>query len=563
MSNQFSKKLLVSSLLTVLSASSSVFADKVELYGTLRDFSSHHADFDSPNTGFQTGCVKNTLGTDRKPVFVQDNRCAITQPSDWYNDTDASQSMPFSIALDNQKTETGGNYRYANWRFFPIDNALKGNEDRQHNFYFTYDLHGELTYLPGQQLFIRGDDGLWLFINGKLVIDLGGVKSFNGRTIKLDDFGLTTGQTYKFDLFGAERRSSQSRLVVRMTAGKSCETQPQKDSQKPSYLIGKVIINPLPKPELLEIDAPIDGSSWHIPTGCTAPRLFVQGKAAMKAEQGPLDLVLVIDRSGSTEREGPEQQGVRLNVLESEQSAANSLIDMLESMDNARLGLISFSQDVTLESSLTDDWESLRNAVANITAPKGGTNIEAAIDMSLTILQDAHADAQKNVILMTDGVPTLPFGSGMTQEEEDRIATLQAASRARNAEVRIYPIVILPKDYTRNLTTMPAVQAITKVPGTIGQLSMDNLNELSDVLTHLVLTDVTNVDITNLTMGVTVAAEISLDGRFRGEVPVQVGNNQLQISAHAGNPDKATVQTLLVPVGSRPDTGGQALNCGN
>jgi fibro-slime domain-containing protein len=563
MSNQFSKKLLVGGLLTALSASSTVFADMVELYGTLRDFSSHHPDFNSQDTGPQIGCVNKTLGADRKPVFVPDNRCAITQPNDWYNDTDANQSMPFSIALDNQKTEPGGHYRYAEWGFFPIDNVLMGNENRKHNFNFTYELHGELTYLPGQELFIRGDDGLWLFINGKLVIDLGGVKSFNGRSIKLDDFGLTSGQTYQFDLFGAERRANMSRLVVRMKAGMSCETQPQKDSQKPSYLVGKVIVSPLPEPELLEIDAPIDGSRWHIPPGCTTPRLLVQGKAAMKAEQGPLDLVLVIDRSGSTEREGPEQEGGRLSVLESERIAANNLIDMLEKMDNARLGLVSFSQDVILESPLTNDWDSLRNAVAGITVPKGGTNIEIAIDMSLTALQDARANAQKNVILMTDGVPTLPVGSGMTQEEEDRVATLQAARRARDAEVRIYPIVIKPKDYTRNLTTMPAVQAITKVPGTIGQLSMDNLNELSNVLTHLVLSDVTNVDITNLTMGVTVAAEIFLDGRFQGEIPVQVGNNQLQISAHAGNPDKATVRTLFVPVGSSPDTGGQALNCGN
>jgi hypothetical protein len=57
----------------------------------------------------------------------------------------------------------------------------------------------------------------------------------------------------------------------------------------------------------------------------------------------------------------------------------------------------------------------------------------------------------------------------MTQEQEDRIATLDAAYRALDAEARIYPIVIQPIDYTRILTTMPAVQAITGVPGTIGQ----------------------------------------------------------------------------------------------
>jgi len=446
--------------------------------------------------------------------------------------------MPFSITLEENKK--GDAYAYTNNHFYPIDDELLGNEGRRHNFHF-------------QEFRFQGDDGVWVFINNEQVVDIGGVNGAANRGVRLDSLGLNDGETYQFDLFGAERHTNNSKLDITMTLGVASE---------PDEEVGGVVITPLPKPELLKLATPTDGSQWHIPTGCTAPMLTFEGQAAMEAQPGPLDLVLVIDRSGSTEREGPQQGDRNPSVLEYEGIAANSLIDMLQSMDNvSRLALVSFSRDVTLESPLTDDWATLRNAVAGITIPKGGTNIAAAIDKALEALAEARPVAQKNILLITDGIPTLPFDSGMTQEKEDRIATLDAAYRAQNAEARIYPIVIQPIDYTRKLTTMPAVQAITGVPGTIGQLGIDNLDKLGEALTHLVLTDVTDVDVTNLTMAVTVAAEILLDGSFQAEVPMQAGDNELRISAYAGNPDNATVQTITVPVGSTPAAGGNALGC--
>jgi len=550
MSNNFSKKLLVSGLLTALGASSgAAFADTIELHGTLRDFSSSHSDFEGEVTGHKTGCVENSLSYSGKPVMVADNKCAMTQLSDWYSDTGANQSMPFSLTLEEDKK---GDYVYKNNHFYPIDGQLLGDEELRHNFHFTYELHAQFTYQPGQEFRFQGDDGVWVFINDELVVDIGGVNGAANRGVRLDSLGLSDGETYRFDLFGAERHTNNSKLKIKMTLGMASE---------PDDEVGGVVITSLPKPELLELITPINGSQWHVPTNCKAQTLMFEGKAAMEAQPGPLDLVLVIDRSGSTEREGPQQGERNPSVLEYERIAANSLIDMLQNMDNVRLALVSFSQDVTLESPLTDDWDALRNAVAGITAPKGGTNMAIAIDKAFEALADARPIAQKNILFVTDGIPTLPFGSGMTQEKEDRVATLDAAYRAKDAEARIYPIVIQPIDYTRNLTTMPAVQAITGVPGTIGQLGIENLNELGDALTHLVLTDVTNVDVTNLTMAVTVAAEILLDGSFQAEVPMQAGDNELRISAYAGNPDNATVQTITVPVGSTPSAGGSALNC--
>jgi fibro-slime domain-containing protein len=59
-----------------------------------------------------------------------------------------------------------------------------------------------------------GDDDLWVFINNRLVIDLGGVHGPESASVNLDTLGLTAGNTYNFDLFFAERHTSGSNFRV-------------------------------------------------------------------------------------------------------------------------------------------------------------------------------------------------------------------------------------------------------------------------------------------------------------------------------------------------------------
>jgi fibro-slime domain-containing protein len=53
-----------------------------------------------------------------------------------------------------------------------------------------------------------------VFINGKLVIDLGGVHGAESATVLLDSLGLTRGSTYPLDLFFAERHVTGSHFRV-------------------------------------------------------------------------------------------------------------------------------------------------------------------------------------------------------------------------------------------------------------------------------------------------------------------------------------------------------------
>jgi fibro-slime domain-containing protein len=110
--------------------------------------------------------------------------------------------------------------------YFPIDNQMMGNEGREHNYHFTTELKPhKFTYKGTEKFTFIGDDDLWVYINGILVIDLGGTHVFQQATLDLslkgndtvfkqEFFGQTLelkkGETYDFVLFHAERHTDRS-----------------------------------------------------------------------------------------------------------------------------------------------------------------------------------------------------------------------------------------------------------------------------------------------------------------------------------------------------------------
>jgi fibro-slime domain-containing protein len=86
------------------------------------------------------------------------------------------------------------------------------------NLSFCFESHAEFVYEKGQEFFFRGDDDIWVFINNRLAIDLGGIHMAAPGYVDLDTIKtpepLVEGRTYPIDIFFCERMGTQSNVRV-------------------------------------------------------------------------------------------------------------------------------------------------------------------------------------------------------------------------------------------------------------------------------------------------------------------------------------------------------------
>ena len=92
----------------------------------------------------------------------------------------------------------------------------------------TTEIHTFFEYRGNEKFDFRGDDDVWVYINGRLAIDVSGVHAVSNQFMDLsrpaavERFNLTIGETYTFDMFQAERQCFESNFKITTTLAAPC-----------------------------------------------------------------------------------------------------------------------------------------------------------------------------------------------------------------------------------------------------------------------------------------------------------------------------------------------------
>lgn len=176
----------------------------------VRDFQGSHDDFENAGD-WNKYDVASPIGAARKPEKTSSS--GPLHFDEWYQNL-PEVNQPF--AVDLWLEPVGETFVFDSSNFLPL--ADWGFKD---NYLFTTELHTNFQYQGGEVFTFRGDDDVFVFVNGFLGVNLSGVHTAQEGSIDLDakasEFELEAGKGYTLDLFQAERQPTGSNFRLETT----------------------------------------------------------------------------------------------------------------------------------------------------------------------------------------------------------------------------------------------------------------------------------------------------------------------------------------------------------
>lgn len=166
------------------------------------------------------------------------------------------------------------------------------------------------------------------------------------------------------------------------------------------------------------IDKHLVNGKWD---GTYDLKLTVQGDSVGSTETNPVDIVVVLDTSGSMN--DPYTEGSTTTKLKMAKNALTNddktgLLDKVlasDGPDGVKVSLVTFDTYASTDDTWYDknDAQKLKDYVNNHIEADGGTNWEAALKAANTLLNKRKDDgAQKYIVFLSDGNPTYRLSNG-------------------------------------------------------------------------------------------------------------------------------------------------------
>ena len=174
--------------------------------------------------GFATSATpasgKSAVKYDQAAQTIQ-NTSALGKTRYYYEGDNTTTYYPFLPIVDQNGKNTNG---VTETPYFLDPGASSkdagGNTYLNRNFSYVMASNGEFVYHADDELFFEfeGDDDVYLFINDKLVLDIGGAHSITSYKMYVNDYaellGLEEGGTYPFDFFYMERHAVGANIRI-------------------------------------------------------------------------------------------------------------------------------------------------------------------------------------------------------------------------------------------------------------------------------------------------------------------------------------------------------------